>query len=219
MRSKLHIFVLLLLFAPASFAFADEADAEAERAQGTVNYELRIIELDDRVNSFRDEVFRARARLFLLREQVLHDRVGGARLEIAHRNNLRRVFEVAEVTYSVDGVVAFRADSEDGIDGVGHQVVWEQGVSAGPHAVTASVELRGRGFGIFSYMRGYSFRMESYYGVTVEEGRTLRLTIALIEEGGVNTPLEERPAIHFSTETRDTFERAADPDVALQANP
>lgn len=219
MRNGVFSWTILFFFALSAVAAAEEPAADGPRVQGTVNYELRVMELDDRVNAFRDEVFRAKARLFLLREQVLQDRIGGARVELVHSNRLRRVFEVTEVTYSLDGVPVFIARTEDGIDGVGRQLLWEQGVPPGPHSLAAEVTLRGRGFGIFSYMRGYVFQIRSNFAFTVDEGRTVEVVVELFEEGGVNTPLEERPAIRYRTEVRETLSRDDDPGVAFQVTP
>ena len=42
-----------------------------------VNYELRLQELEDRVNELKEDIFRSKSRLFLLREQIMQDSIGG----------------------------------------------------------------------------------------------------------------------------------------------
>ncbi|MCA9298786.1 MAG: hypothetical protein KDA28_06955, partial [Phycisphaerales bacterium] len=44
-----------------------------------VNYDLRLQELEDRVNELKEEIFRSKSRLFLLRQQILQDNIGGSR--------------------------------------------------------------------------------------------------------------------------------------------
>jgi hypothetical protein len=59
------------------------------------------------------------------------------------------------------------------------------------------LELRGHGYGVFSYLRGYRFEVRSSHSFTVTEGKAVTLRAIAYEKGGVTTPLEQRPAVRY----------------------
>jgi hypothetical protein len=59
------------------------------------------------------------------------------------------------------------------------------------------LKLRGHGYGVFSYLRGYKFNVPATHSFTVTEGKAVRLEAVVWEKGDVTTPLEERPAIRW----------------------
>ena len=67
---------------------AAHAQTAPASASGDVNYDLRLQELEDRVGAFKQDVFRSKSRLFLLREQILRRTIGGSRAAVEHVNNL-----------------------------------------------------------------------------------------------------------------------------------
>jgi hypothetical protein len=59
------------------------------------------------------------------------------------------------------------------------------------------LEYRGHGYGIFSYLKGYRFRVRSNYSFTAPEGKAITIRVVGYEKGGPTAPLEERPAIRY----------------------
>jgi hypothetical protein len=75
-------------------------------------------------------------------------------------------------------------------------------VPPGDHTLQVMLKLRGHGYGVFSYLRGYKFDVKSAHSFTVTEGKTIELKVILWEKGGVTTPLEQRPAIRYVEKLR-----------------
>jgi hypothetical protein len=59
------------------------------------------------------------------------------------------------------------------------------------------LKLRGHGYGVFSYLRGYKFNVPATHSFTVTEGKSIKLEAIVWEKGDVTTPLEERPNIRW----------------------
>jgi len=59
------------------------------------------------------------------------------------------------------------------------------------------INLQGKGYGVFSYLRGYKFEVRSNHSFTAVEGKTLSLDAVSYEKGSVTTPIEERPAVRY----------------------
>jgi hypothetical protein len=64
--------------------------------------------------------------------------------------------------------------------------------------------LVGNGFGLFSYLEGYRFRLRSSYAFTAEDGKIARVDIVAYEQGGINQPIEERPSVRYEIEFVDS---------------
>ena len=75
-------------------------------------------------------------------------------------------------------------------------------VPPGDHTLQVLLQLRGHGYGVFSYLRGYRFEVKSSHSFTVTEGKTMELEAVAWEKGGVTTPVEQRPAIRYVEKVR-----------------
>lgn len=186
--------------APAAPAAPVEAErpanaASSVRATGAgAEYDLRLRELEDRMGELKEDIFRSRSRLFLLREQILQQGVRGSRVVINHLNEMSRNFDVRRVVYSLDGTMLLSASAE-AVD-LSRTVPVFTGVTLpGPHNVSVEMRLRGNRRGFFSYMEGYEFTVRSSCTFIVEEGQTVKLDIALIDRGRRAESLEERPSV------------------------
>ena len=60
-----------------------------------------------------------------------------------------------------------------------------------------NLEYRGHGYGIFSYLKGYRFKVRSSHTYTAAEGKLIHLRVVAYEKGGPTTPLEDRPDVRY----------------------
>jgi hypothetical protein len=70
----------------------------------------------------------------------------------------------------------------------------------GSHLLSVQMIYRGHGYGIFSYLQGYVFKIRSAFQFSAEEGKVLRLKSVGYEKGGITTDLQDRPDIRFELE-------------------
>jgi hypothetical protein len=75
--------------------------------------------------------------------------------------------------------------------------VYNGSIVPGEHTLTVNLEYRGHGYGVFSYLKGYRFKVRSNYTFAVPEGRVSTVHVVGYEKGGPSTPLEERPAVRY----------------------
>jgi hypothetical protein len=88
----------------------------------------------------------------------------------------------------------------------------------GDHTLSVVLQYRGHGYGIFSYLKGYSFKVRSSRTFTVGEGKAIKLEVIGYEKGGVTTALEERPAVRYAENIGD-FESAATSEAPEKGQP
>ena len=192
----------------ASEEVSQEAAASApgpvNRREISAEYVLRLQELEDRVNDLKEQIFRSKSRLVLLRERILGTRIGGSQARIMHVNDMSNTFDLERVIYSLDGNQLYAATSEDDELNEREEIELYNGqIVPGPHNVSVEMVFVGNGFGLFSYLEGYRFRLRSSYAFTAEDGKVANLRVVGYEQGGVNQPIEERPDIRYELEFLD----------------
>lgn len=179
--------------APRAAPTATAAAAEADR------FLMRLRELEARVEELKERIRRSHARLSLLSESVLGAGIGGARAEIQLQNEMSSAFRVTRVLVLLDGVVQYNREDQRGELAERREIpVFNGAIEPGDHTVQVSVHLRGHGYGVFSYLRGYSFDLKQERSFNVSTGKTIELSAVIWEKGDATTPLEERPALRFT---------------------
>ncbi len=186
-----------VLASPAS-SMGETPDAETLAAD--YNRTLRTIET--KVNTLKEKVFRSKARLLLLRETVLHGVVSGAKAVLYHVNELGPSYSIESVTYFLDGSKIYsRADATGDLSKKGELKIFEGNVPPGNHQVTVNLVLRGNGFGVFSYLNSYKFKVQHSYNFIAEEGKVSRLRIISYEKNGLMRDFKDRPNIRYDLVT------------------
>jgi hypothetical protein len=147
----------------------------------------------------KEKVYRAKARLLLLQETVIGgDLSKGARATIIHKNDMGGQFALESVAYALDGTPVFsRADANGDLANQKEIEVFSGRVLPGNHQVTVRMTYRGRGFGVFSYLEGYQFKLQSNQTFTVEPGKLTTLKVVGYEKGGLTADLKDRPSIRY----------------------
>lgn len=176
---------------------SESGDGASE--QGT--YTVRLRDLEDRVNRLKEQIFRSKARLSLLAETVLEKKIAGAQAILSFRNEMGGSFRLHKASILLDGGPIFQETDESGnLSRKQHIDLFEGPVSPGDHTLEVVLQYKGHGYGIFSYLKGYTFKIKSNYTFTVDEGKAIKLQVIGFEKGGPTAPLEERPAVRYVEE-------------------
>ena len=173
-----------------------DEELAAQRLRSQRNRELLSVEQE--VSGLKERVFRSKATLQLLRELVIEGATLGSRVSIWHINKLSGAYTVESVQYFLDGKAVFsRTDSTGGLDSLKETEIYAQSLPPGSHTLQLNMVLRGNGHGVFSYLRAYSFKVQSSYSFTVEDGKITVVNVKLNEKGGLFSSFVDRPNIAF----------------------
>lgn len=187
---------------PAPAAEAPEpAEAEPATAESTADYNRELLTVEEEVHSLKEKVFRAKATLQLLKEIVVQGSASGSRATVTHENKLGKNYTVESIAYYLDGQGKFsKADPTGGLDDMREFKVFEGAVPPGSHNLTVNMRLRGNGFGIFSYVKNYTFNVQNSVSFTAEEGKSCRVTAVADERRGIGRSFIERPQVTFEAQ-------------------
>jgi hypothetical protein len=183
---------------PAPAVVAQPAAAPAAPARPTSPV-IVLRDVDREMTSLSNDITASHSRLREITAMVLQQAGGGAQLIIDHQNEMGSTFRLMRASYALDGAtIATRTDDNGSLAEQTGFSVYNGRVASGEHTLTVSLEYQGNGYGIFSYIRGYTFRARSVQTFTVPEARALRLVVVGYERGGATVAIEERPAIRYA---------------------
>jgi hypothetical protein len=198
--------------APAPGAAPAGPSGNPLASQGGPNA-TRLRDLERHVNELKEQIFRSKARLNLLKETVLHGVIAGARAVITHRNEMGSMYTPIRYVYSLDGTEIYVNTDETGKLADQKEItVFDGAVVPGNHTLSVQMVYQGNGYGLFTYLKGYKFTAKSSHTFTAGEGKQLSLKVVGFEKGNpVTTDPKDRPSVDF----RETV--LADKEVAAKA--
>jgi hypothetical protein len=188
--------------------------APANSASGTADetFNTRVRTLEEQVADLKEKIFRTKARLLLLQETVLGgDLSSGARAVLFHRNEMGSTFALESVAYALDGASIFtKVDVDGDLAKVQELEIFNGRIVPGQHQIAVRLVFKGHGYGLFSYLEGYKFKVQSSYTFNAEAAKVTRVKVVGYEKGGLTTDLKDRPAVRYDIEvSKDTPTRPA----------
>ena len=170
-------------------------------------FNTRVKTLEEEVVDLKEKIYRSKARLLLLQETVLGgDLSTGARAVLFHKNEMGNSFVLESVAYALDGAPIFTKVNQDGdLDKLEEFEIFNGRIVPGQHQIAVRFVYRGNGYGVFSYLEGYKFRVQSSYTFNAEATKVTTVRVVGFEKGGITADLKDRPAVRYDIEvSRDT---------------
>jgi hypothetical protein len=90
-----------------------------------------------------------------------------------------------------------RTDDSGALDQEDEVTVLDGNIVPGPHTITVELTYQGQGFGVFSYLNGYTFESRSSHNFTAPENGAVRLMSAGYEKGNLTTEMKDRPSVDW----------------------
>jgi hypothetical protein len=188
--------------APTSAAVAPPP-ATPVAASADESFDTRVKTMEEQVNDLKEKIFRTKARLLLLQESVLGggNISQGAKAVLVHRNEMGSSFVLESVAYTLDGAPVYtKVDVDGDLDKKEEFEIFNGRIIPGQHQIAVKLNFRGHGFGIFSYLEGYKFKVQSSYTFDAEAGKITSVKVVSHEKGGLTADLKDRPAVRYDLE-------------------
>ncbi len=171
-------------------------------------YGDRLDALQTDVDGLKDRIFRSKARLSLLKETVLRGVLAGSRVILAHRNLMGSGFKLVRIVYILDGAQIYARNDETGsLDTEDELVIYDGNLPPGPHNLQVELAYQGHGYGVFSYLSGYTFTSDSAHSFTAPENGAIKILSSGFEEGNLTTEMKDRPAVNWQEQPLDASGR------------
>jgi hypothetical protein len=169
-----------------------------DQGMSGATYAVRLRDLEQRVDELKDQIRRSHTRLALLSDTIIGGGAAGSRAEVEFKNEMSSAFVLTRALFVIDGQAQYNRQDDSGALAEQKDIpIYSGSMPPGDHTIQVALTFQGNGYGVFSYLRGYKFDIKSPHSFTAIEGKTLTITATAYEEGGVTTPLEQRPKIQW----------------------
>jgi hypothetical protein len=186
---------------PGAAPAAPEAAPAAPGGQGQTGEggnAVRLRSLEKNVNELKEQIFRTKARLNLLKETVLGGTLGASRAVIHHKSEMGNSYRLIKAVYALDGVQIYAKSDETGrLAEMTEFDVYNGAIQPGSHTLSVVMVYQGNGFGVFSYLKGYKMTVKSSHTFVAGEAKATAITVVGYEKGNMTTNLQDRPAVDF----------------------
>jgi hypothetical protein len=182
-----------------SAATAPTPSASPPPVTADEEYRLRMKQLESSVAELKEQIFRSKAKLTLLTEQVQGGSGAGSRIVITHKNQMGGNFLLVEVDYFLDGTPLWQEVDDAGtkLTPKKEYPLWDANIVEGAHTLTVELKYKGNGSGAFQYLAGYQWKLKDAITFTAEPGKQVTIDVVAFEQGGFTTEMTERPKIRF----------------------
>jgi len=166
-------------------------------------HRLKLIAIEEKVDSLKERIFRSKAQLMLLQQSLLQGAISTAKLTIHHQNSMGSSFYLLSASYFLDGNPIFtKSDYNGNLNGKKNILLYQGSIQPTTHTLTIELEYRGNGFGIFSYLNKYRFNIKSSHTFKAEEGKSVEIQVEAYEKGRLTVKLQDRPDIRYKMKIR-----------------
>jgi hypothetical protein len=119
----------------------------------------------------------------------------GEDIDLLFTNEMSNVYLLRSATFALDGHAESVPQDRNGDAKPAISTARRVRMPLGEHMIEIDLKLEANGYGILSYLRGYSFEVKSQHTVTVSAGKRVAVTATAFEDGGVTRPFDRRPRV------------------------
>lgn len=180
-----------------------QTGTSAQNPKTMDQHRFTLIDVEEKVNTLKENVFRSKAQLLLLQETLLQGVISTSKITIIHEDKIGSSFYLMSAAYSLDGTPIFsRSDQNGNLNTKKTFDLFTGSIRPGPHRLSVELRYRGNGFGIFSYLNSYRFRIRSSYAFTIQEGKAVTIQVQPYQLNWTH-PLEKRLQIQYNVKMND----------------
>lgn len=177
-------------------------------------YDLKLRELEEKVVTLKEKIFRSKTRLMLLKERILNDVIAEAKLVVEHQNDMGSSFKAVEVHYRLDGETLKLLDNATGnLDSDEPLEIFSGNVAPGNHSLSVEMVYQGDSI-FFTYLKDYVFKLRASYTFFATKGKITKVTSTGFLKGDITYNITDRPSIKFKVDqksyTKDSVVKAAE---------
>lgn len=207
--------------APAAAPAPVAAPAAPKPLTADEAFQTRVKTLEEQVTDLKEKILRTKSRLALLQETVLGgDLSMGARAVIYHRNEMGGAFVLETISYVLDGApIKTIVDTTGDLNKQEEFEVFNGRIVPGNHTLNVRMVYRGSGFGIFSYLEGYKFKLQSNQTFNAEAGKVTEVKVVGFEKGGITADIKDKPGIRYDITTTKDARGGTTPPPAPEGAP
>ena len=147
-------------------------------------YDIKLKNLEEKINSLKDKIVRSKQRLAVLQESVTGGTIAETKVSIVHRNTINSFFRlISAVFYFDDKQIFSKSNASDELT-MPEIVIYDATVTPGTHNISVFYVFEGKRYGVFSYLKDYTLKINAEYTFSIDEGNKADIVVLPIDKGG-----------------------------------
>ncbi len=187
-------------------------------AVGGEHYDMKLRELEEKVVTLKEKIFRSKTRLMLLKERVLNDVIAEAKAVVVHVNEMGNSFKLESVLYHLDGEKIYFQDATSGVLDKEKFEIFANNVLPGNHVLSVEMIYKGDST-VFAYLKDYTFKLRTNYTFYATKGKVTTVQAVGYQKGDITWDLTKRPSITFRVAQASYTKDQVDGQVEGQEQP
>ncbi|MEQ9496989.1 MAG: dihydrolipoamide acetyltransferase [Deltaproteobacteria bacterium] len=188
----------VLLFSTNAWAQSSTSSVAGESLEG---HQSLLTTFHERIDDLDRRIADTEGLLASLKDSALGGIIARTRAVIEHNNAMSSNFELERAVYTLDGGVIFSKENTDGsLDEAKSFELYNGPITPGQHIIEVSLVYRGKSVGVFTYLDGYKFKVDSRYPLNVPEGKETRLNIVAYERSDISLDTSDRLDVRYDVE-------------------
>jgi hypothetical protein len=122
-----------------------------------------------------------------------------SRALLSHRNEMGPLFVLERALYVLDGAPVLELSGPT-LDRRAEVEIFSGLIKPGPHVLEVTLHYRGHGYGLFSYLEGYQFKVHAKQPFDTEAGKITSVRVIGFEKDRPPSDLKGRPAVRYDVE-------------------
>jgi hypothetical protein len=173
-------------------------DAPAVALTGAGEYETRLARLKTALTTIESNISALEGRIATLESVALADPSETAHVVLIHRNEMGESFVLESLKYELDDAAIFnRLDPGTELNAKREFEIFFGRMRAGRHTIAVTMIYRGQGYGVYSYLKGYRFKIKSSYTFDATPAAKTCLKIVGYERESDSLELKDRPHVRY----------------------
>lgn len=198
----MRLILTAALLSLSGSAWAQSATSStAKRVSSLGDHQSLLTSFHERIDALDERITSSERLLKTLKESALGGVIARTRAVIVHKNAMGESFELERAVYTLDGGVIFSKENTDGsLQDARSFELYNGPINPGAHQIVVSLLYRGKSSGVFTYLDGYKFKIDSKYKLDVPEGKSTRLEIVSYQRDDISLETSERLAVRYDVE-------------------
>jgi hypothetical protein len=201
------VLALVPLLAAPSLARAEgpaRVATSSAAAAPTFDAQAALDGLERRLATIEAQFRQTASKVEVLRGNAFGGVIARTTAVILHKNELGAAYQLDRAVYSLDGKVVLSREDAAAAKGLPPTVALYDGpMNAGQHLLRASLVYSGAGYGPFTYLKGYRFKIESSHAFDVAEGRRTTVRMVSHERSDFAAAPADRIGVRYDVEVTD----------------
>jgi len=173
-----------------------EEEFQEESSENYLVTDSDLQDLEEKINSLRNQILDTKSKIMELGDRLSQGFISGTKVRMVIDNKLNGSFIPVKMVVKIDGYPIYKNDKEDTLATAKDLEAFSASVLPENHRIDVEMIVRGKGFGIFTYMEAVKMLVKTTYYLNAPRGKEITLHIVPYDKGSFYK-LQDRPQIKF----------------------